>query len=456
MALIALSAVLPADSIATDLESRTAHSRDESEAITEQLPAAVIRVRTTEQVAHVMRIASEHLVPVTPRAGGTGRTGGAVPMHGGIVMAFEQMNRILEIDAVDKVAVVEPGVVTGALHSAAEDRQLLYPPDPNSWESCCLGGNIAENASGPKTLQYGPTRDYVLGLEVVTADGNVLNLGRRTTKGVSGYDLASLVVGSEGTLAIVTRATLKLLPAPQSVVTLLLGFDSDTDAVDAAERIMSRTSRLPRCLELIGATVTRLAAPGEFAQPAVLIVETDGDEREALERANTIAEIAKARSSEVATDANVKGRERIWGIRRNMSRTLRQAAKFKLSEDIVVPRRNVRALLEQCEAISTKRDLVMPVYGHLGDANLHVNFLWDDDDARARVEPAIEELMRAVITLGGTLTGEHGIGVLKAPYFALEHGPREIELHKQVKNLFDPKGILNPGKIFTGAPKHAC
>jgi glycolate oxidase len=417
------------------------------------MPEAVVRVHSARDVHEAMRVCAEHEVAVTPRAGGTGRTGGAVPLAGGVVLAFEQMNQIKGIEVRDMIAVVEPGVILADLHAAVEAQGLFYPPDPNSLASCAIGGNVAENAGGPRALRYGCTRDYVLGLNVVTADGTALNLGKRTVKGVTGYDLTSLMVGSEGTLSVTTEITLKLLPKPQAVATLLAPLPSLQHAAHAVTAVLGQ-GILPRCMELMDEITLEMVRPdaglpiSERAR-ALLLIELDGDESALdaqLERAGNALEQVGAIDVLVARHSG--DRERLWAARRELSRALRRRAKHKLAEDVVVPRSQIPSLIERCRALSERYGVVMPCYGHAGDGNIHVNFLWDDPSDEPKVHQAIEGLFKEVIALGGTLSGEHGIGVLKAPYLPLEQSPALIAVQERVKAVFDPKGLLNPGKIF--------
>lgn len=454
-ALIELERALGSGRVVTDSDVLAGYAHDESE-VPPHLPDAVIRVASEREVAATMRICSEHEVPVTPRAAGTGRTGGAVPLAGGIVLAFEHMRAIKGIEDDNLIAVVEPGVVTGALHAAVEERGLFYPPDPNSLASCTLAGNVAENAGGPRALRYGSTRDYVLGLRVVTADGTTLSLGKRTTKGVTGYDLTSLMVGSEGTLAITTEIIVKLLPKPEAVATLL-AFLPDLDSAARAVSTVLLRGMLPRCMELLDeATLEIVRGSSSLPIPeharALLLIELDGDQialDSQLERCGNA--LTDAGASDVLMARHVGERQQLWAARRELSHALRARAKFKLAEDVVVPRSKIPALIGACRRISEKFGVHMPSYGHAGDGNLHVNFLWDDPSQTDRVHDAIGELFEAVIGLGGTLSGEHGIGVLKAKYLPLEQNSELIALQERLKATFDPKGILNPGKIF---PSH--
>jgi glycolate oxidase len=323
------------------------------------------------------------------------------------------MNQIEEVHRADLVTVVQPGVVLKTLHDTVEAEGLFYGPDPNSLSTCALGGNLAENAGGPRAFKYGVTRDWALGLEVVTADGTLLNLGKRTIKGVTGYDLAALVVGS--------------------------------------------------CLELMDAyTLNLVRGSVAFSIPAsagaALLIELDGPELlcDALLEISGNA-MLEAGALDVAVARHGGDRERLWAARRELSHALRRSSRFKLAEDVVVPRSQIPALLEACARLSATHKVPMPTYGHAGDGNLHVNFLWSDPEEEPRVHAAIEALFREVVRLGGTLSGEHGIGVLKAPYLGIEQSPELIAFQQRVKATFDPKGILNPGKIFPSEVTHrAC
>ncbi len=453
-ALIALDQALGSGRVLTDRDVLESYDHDESE-VPRTLPDAVVRVRDSEEVAAVMRIASEHDMPVTPRAGGTGRTGGAVPVQGGLVLAFESMTRIKGIERHDLIAVVEPGVNTGRLHEVVEAEQLFYPPDPNSLGACCIGGNIAENAGGPRALRYGCTRDYVLGMEVVTADGTLLKLGKRTAKGVTGYDLTSLIVGSEGTLAIITEATLKLLPKPESIATLLV-FLPDLVTAGRAVSATFREGVMPRCVELLDHHTLDLIRPSaKLAIPAsaraMLLIEIDGPTvalEAQLERMGNALDAAGA--IEVLSARHAGERDQLWAARRELSHALRRTAPFKLAEDVVVPRSKIPELIDVCARIAEREAITMPSYGHAGDGNIHVNLLWHDESQKPAVDRAIKSLFEAVVAMGGTLSGEHGIGVLKAPYLHLEQSPELIAWQRKIKDTFDPRGILNPGKIFTG------
>jgi glycolate oxidase len=408
-------------------------------------------------VAATLAIAEACDVPVTPRAGGTGRTGGAVPAAGGIVLATHALARIKEIDRANLIAVVEPGVITGELHAAVEREGLFYAPDPNSLDSCCIGGNLAENAGGPRAFKYGVTRDWVLGLEAHLMGGRTVRTGKRTVKGVTGYDVTALLVGSEGTLAVFTEATLRLVPKPRGLATALALF-TDVRAVAEAVGAIVAGGTIPRCLEMLdGATLGAVRSAGVAIDPragAMLLIELDGDGTdEALARVGEIA-IGSRGCIDVVVAQDAGQRDRLWAARRMLSKATRKLARHKLSEDVVVPRTKIADLLARTDDIGDKTGVRHLSYGHAGDGNLHVNFLWDDDAERPAVNRAIDMLMRATIELGGTLTGEHGIGVSKAGYLHLEQSEELIALQRDIKRAFDPRGLLNPGKIFPGEAGH--
>jgi glycolate oxidase len=334
-----------------------------------------------------------------------------------------------------------------------EAEGLFYPPDPNSLGTCTLGGNIATNAGGPRAHKYGTTRNWVLGVEAVTGAGSVLQLGKQTMKGVTGYDLTSLVVGSEGTLAVVTRAALKLMPRPETVATMMI-FLPDHPSVSRAISSIYGTGIVPSCLEFLDRIALDIVRPQaglpipEGAQ-AMLLVEVDGDADSVtrhMERSG--AAVTEAGALEVLVAQNRNERERLWSARRELSYSMRRQAAHKLSEDVVVPRSRIADLLDECARLGDTHGITIPTYGHAGDGNLHCNFLWDRPDQKPEVDRAIEGLFRAVVAMGGTLTGEHGLGLLKAPHLELEQSAPLIELQQQIKRVFDPNDILNPDKCF--------
>ncbi len=448
---ILLERALGPSKVRTEPDDCAAFLRDESEA-EGTLPDAVVLAEAPEDVLAALAVAREAEVPITPRAGGTGRTGGAVPIAGGIVLSVLGMNRIKEIDRREQIAVVESGTVLSELYDAVEREGLFYPPDPNSSVGCALGGNVAENSGGPRGFKYGVTRDYVLGIEAFLIGGQRLAVGRRTRKGVTGYDLTALLVGSEGTLAVFGDLTLRLIPKPEGLMTLMALFDDERDAAQAVEEITGR-GLVPRCLEFFDATT--LQAVRDAGNPlapsarAMLLIEVDGDAAACEAASLAVADACDASgASEVLVAQEAAQRERIWAARKEMSPAVRRLAKNKLSEDVVVPRQRQGELLSRVRANGERFGVRTLAYGHAGDGNFHVNFLWDEPAEIPRVDQAIEALFRDVIALGGTLTGEHGIGVLKAPFLPLEQSPELIALQRDLKRAFDPRGLLNPGKIF--------
>ncbi|MCC6554799.1 MAG: FAD-binding protein [Polyangiaceae bacterium] len=415
-------------------------------------PDAVVLASSADDIARALAAAAEAEVPVVPRAAGTGKSGGAVPVAGGVVLATLGMRAIKEISRDEQIAVVEPGVVLADLHAAAEAEGLFYPPDPSSLKTCAIGGNIAENAGGPRAFKYGVTREYVLGLDAVLMDGTRLRTGRRTVKGVTGYDVTALLVGSEGTLAVTTEATLRLVPKPPSVTTLLALFP-DVHASGRAVSAMIAAGLVPRCIEILDRwTLDAVRARGVSVDPraaAMLLIEVDGEPADCDAQAARAGDVcAGAGALEILAAQDPAQRDRLWEARRRLSPATRAMARFKISEDVVVPRDRIPALLDEVDAIGEATGIRMLTYGHAGDGNLHVNFLWDDPAAGPRVEEGLSRLFHAVVAMRGTLSGEHGIGTSKAEFLPLEQGPELIDLQRRIKAVFDPKGLLNPHKVF--------
>jgi glycolate oxidase len=454
-----LDRALGPSKVLTDADACRAYAGDESEQAP-VLPDAVVLASTSDDLQKALAVATEAGVPIVPRAGGSGKSGGAVPVAGGIVVSTIGMRQIKEIDRGEQIAVVEPGVILADLHAAVEAEGLFYPPDPNSLKVCALGGNIAENAGGPRAFKYGVTREYVLGLEVLLVDGTRLRTGRRTVKGVTGYDVTALLVGSEGTLAVTTEATLRLIPKPPAVVTLLALFAEVRGCGSAVAAIVA-AGLVPRCLELLdAATLDAVRARGvgvDARAQAMLIIEVDGEPlvcEAAMERVGSVC--ADAGAIEVLVAQGEAQRDRLWEARRQLSPATRAMAKFKISEDVVVPRSRLVDLINETRRISEATGIRVLTYGHAGDGNLHVNFLWNDPEDRPRVEDALGRLFRAVISMRGTLSGEHGIGLSKAEYLPLEQSAELIDLQRRLKGVFDPRGLLNPHKIFPRASHGAC
>ena len=451
----ALSALLPGATVLPAGERAFAYSHDES-GLAPCEPQAVVLARSVEDVQAVLRFARENRIPVVPRGAGSGKSGGALAGQGGIVLSLEKLDRIVEISREDMVCVVEPGVILETLQAAVEAQGLFYPPDPNSQQWCTLGGNLAHNAGGPRALKYGVTRDWVLGLEAVLPTGELVRCGHRSWKGVAGYDLTQLLVGSEGTLAVITRATLKLIPLPRRVETLLALFPDEDAAAAAVQRVFA-AGLLPRACELFDAVTMRALeprAPFKFPQGPVpvggaLIVEFDGHGDGVVEELAAAGdECAKAGSLEVIAAQDASQRRKIWETRRMTSVALKELRPHKVSEDVAVPRGKLVELIRAVRAIGSTHGIETACYGHAGDGNLHVNLLFTSLDEHARAAGAVGEVIDAALRLGGTITGEHGVGLAKREYLAREQSPELIALQQRVKAAFDPDGLLNPGKIF--------
>ncbi len=453
-----LTRELGSERVRRDESSREIYGRDESP-FGPFPPDAVVLAESADEVALVLRLAGEHKIPLTPRGAGTGMTGGALPVRGGIVLSTERMKKVKIIDADNLIAVVEPGVITAELQNAVEAQDLFYAPDPASLAMCSLGGNIAENAGGPRAFKYGVTRDWALGLDVTLMGGERLHLGRKTPKGVTGYDLVSMFVGSEGTFGVTTEITLRLVGKPEAIGTLVAVFGDAVAAGRAVSAIIRKGFR-PRALELCDkATLAHVRAKASYKFPddagAIVLCEIDG-EADGIEasilRCGQLCEVEGARDVAVARDE--ADRDRLWQTRRLCSRSLKDAHRFKLSEDIVVPTGRIAQMLAAVDAVGARHDLLVATFGHAGDGNLHVNLLTDDDpndpSVRARIDAATADVFRETLRLEGTLSGEHGIGIAKARYMAWEQSAEVIDWQKRLKRLWDPGNLLNPGKIFAG------
>ncbi len=436
----------------TDPEELFCYGFDASSS--EGRPLAVVKPVNASEVGQLAAFAHEHAISIVPRGAGTGMTGGAVPMKDVVVLSMEAMNRILEIDQHDMVAVVEPGVMNGYLQEKLEEKGLFYPPDPASMKFCTLGGNVAENAGGPRAIKYGVTRDYVLGLESVLSDGRILTTGGKTYKGVVGYDLTRLMVGSEGTLGIITKIILKVLPLPEEVATLLCTFTSMDDAARTVSKITS-ASIIPRTLEMMDReSIHAVEKYKAFGLPmdaeALLLIEVDGPVETVSKESERIASLCTSCNGSVRIAEDRYSKERLWEARRAISPALYKISPTKINEDIVVPRGSVPEMFGKLREISEKYDLPIPSFGHVGDGNIHVNVMTDKNnpDEYQRALDSIKEIFEATIRLGGTISGEHGVGITKKQYIGMDLDDTNIEIMKAVKNVFDPKGILNPGKIF--------
>jgi glycolate oxidase len=456
---IALHRALGGSKVLTGEEACHGYANDES-LLEGRTPDVVVLADGPSDIAKTLELAARYEVPVTPRAAGSGRTGGAMCVAGGIVLATHGLAQIKEIDREELVAVVQPGVVTGHLHSVCEAEGLFFPPDPNSADMCMIGGNVAENAGGPRAFKYGVTREYVLGLEVVLMGGQTLRTGKRTVKGVTGYDVTALLVGSEGTLGVFTEVTLRLVPNPPAIATVLALFSDVHAAAHAVSRIIA-AKLVPRCLELLDSLTldaVRKELPIDPRAGAMLLLEVDGEGNALDAQLERLGEVVTGCPGvvDVVAAQDASQRARLWSARKALSLVTRKMAKYKLSEDVVVPRSKVPELLLRVDRIGESTNVRHLTYGHAGDGNLHVNFLWDDDADWPRVDDATQRLMRETVALGGTLSGEHGIGVTKAEFLPLEQSPGLIELQRGLKRVFDPKELLNPGKIFPTLGHRSC
>lgn len=414
----------------------------------------VVFPSVTAEVAGVARACDAARVPLTPRGAGTGYTGGAVPVAGGVVLSLERLNRIVEIDEASLLAVVEPNVVTETLQHAVERLGLFYPPDPASLSRSVIGGNVAEGAGGPRAFKYGTTKRYVLGLEAVLPTGQVIRTGGKSVKNVVGYDLTQLLVGSEGTLAIVTQIILRLIPRPPARATLRVGFPSISRAVEAVGSVIA-DGVVPAALELIDADCIHAIERQQGSEVAsdlgaVLLIEVDGMPASVKEESERVSRACASADGLVAVATSEAERDRLWSDRRDLSLALRALAPRKINHDVVVPKGHIPKLFDVIARLKQTYRLPMPSFGHVGDGNIHVNILVDpaDVDAMRRATDAERQLFEEVVALEGSISGEHGIGFSKARFLDLELSTETIDLMRRLKRAFDPNGILNPGKIF--------
>ena len=421
------------------------------------VPDAVVFARSTASVAGVMKIASREKIPVTTRGAGHGYVGGCVPVRGGIVLSTARMDCIKEVSAEDFVAVVEPGVITGHLQDAARRKGLFYPPDPASLKDCSIGGNIATNAGGPRCLKYGVTRNYVLGLEVVLADGTVARVGGRTHKNKTGFDLVGIFTGSEGMLGIVTEATLRLLPWPPARAVLSASFPDMPKAAAAVQSIFAH-GHLPSAVEIADRFTLEAARKHAGAETAIppgeahLLVEIDGQEASVrAEAAELTGLLRDAHAVSVESATTNEGCDRLWALRRGFSASLKATGMKKLNEDIVVPRGRLVELVEFGAQLGRDYDVPVACFGHAGDGNIHVNLMVenpDDPATKARMERALDALFQGVLAMGGSITGEHGVGLAKKRWWKQAIDAGADDLHRRIKRALDPEDLLNPGKFL--------
>jgi glycolate oxidase len=445
--------IIARENIFEDVEEKICYSYD---ATGENfLPDLVVFPTCAEDISNILILANQYNIPVVPRGAGTGFTGGALPVRGGVVLAMSRMNRILEIDSENLTALVEPGVVTGKFQAEVEAMGLFYPPDPASLESSTLGGNVAECAGGPRAVKYGVTREYVLGLEAVLPTGEIVQTGSAVLKSVVGYDLTRLLIGSEGTLGVISKIRLKLLPLPAARLTLMAIFSDVTEAAASVSRIV-KARVLPAALEFMDEFAIDSVndyLPGTFPEDAkaLLLIELDGPEAAIEQEAAQIESVVTGPnviSLKKATSA--AERDRLWLARRSISPSLQKYNLKKINQDVVVPRSRIPALISGIHQVAARLNLFIINFGHAGDGNIHVNIMIEpgDEDAAGRAKQAVKEIFKLVIDLGGSISGEHGIGISKAPYLGMELSPAAVAAMQKIKKALDPKNILNPGKIF--------
>jgi glycolate oxidase len=443
---------IPQERILTEPEETYCYGFDASRM--KGTPDAVVKPVSTDEVSSIASFALKNKIPIVPRGAGSGMTAGAVPMKNSIIVSVESLNRIIEIDENNLVAVVEPGVINSDFQKELESRGLFYPPDPSSMKFCTLGGNVAENAGGPRAVKYGVTGDYVLGLEIVLANGTILTTGVKTYKGVVGYDLTRLLVGSEGTLAMITKIFFRVLPLPEETMTLLCSF-TRTKWAGAAVSKITASRIIPRVLEFMDHnTIQAVENYKPYGLPrdieALLLIEVDGQHKKTNEDAEKVASICTSLGADVKVAEDNFSKQRLWEARRAISPALYQVAPTKINEDIVVPRSRIPDMLEFLEDIANRFRIKIVNFGHAGDGNIHVNIMTDKNNSEEyqRAQDAVKVIFEGTIKMGGTLSGEHGVGLTKAPYIGMELPPENISIMKAIKKVFDPENILNPGKIF--------
>ena len=451
-----LKSIVKDEWVFIDAESVQNYSHDYTEDFSFP-PEVIVKPANTNEVSEIIKLANKYSIPVVPRGGGTGLSGGALPIFGGICLSMERFKSIIEIDEANFQAVVEPGVITQVFQEECEKRNLFYPPDPASRGSCFLGGNLAECSGGPKAVKYGVTKDYVLALEFVTASGEIINTGARVLKNSTGYNLTQLIIGSEGTLGVITKIYFKLLPLPAKKKVILVAYNSIDECASSVAKIF-QAGIVPSALEMMEKSAIDAAKrqlgkefPNSHAE-AQLLIEVDGNYEEALDKdIEKIAEVvsdAGAFDIVMAEDSNKMAE--LWALRRCIGEAVKSISIYK-EEDTVVPRANMSALIKGVKEICAEYKIISICYGHAGDGNVHVNILKDKTDNETwekNIDPAIRKIFELTVSLGGTISGEHGIGYSQKSYLDIAIKENEMKLMRDIKKVFDPNGIMNPGKIF--------
>lgn len=452
-----IASIVGADNVVQDQDQLERYAHDETEDL-RYFPEVAVKPQTAEQISQLLKLCNEHVIPVTPRGGGTGLSGGALAVHGGLLISMEKFNKILDIDERNLQATVEPGVITEEFMNAVAERNLLYPVDPSSKGSCFIGGNMAHGSGGPRVVKYGTIREYVLNMEVVLPTGEVIWTGANTLKYASGYNLTQLMIGSEGTLGIITKIVLKLIPRPTNDVLMLASFPTNEQACAAVSAIF-RAGLVPSALEFMERKGVEWVIEYDHIQfdlkdgvEAFLLIEVDGVSMDTLyneaERINMVLE-ENGCTDVLFADSSAQ-KDELWRMRRTMAVSVKSNSVYK-EEDTVVPRAELPQLIYGIKEIGNKFGFQSVCYGHAGDGNLHVNIIkgnMSDEDWNTKLKEGIKEIFQLTVALGGTLSGEHGIGLVQREYMALKYSPLHLALMRGIKSVFDPRGILNPGKIF--------